>query len=72
MTHTVVLVIQYGDTALDDAREGKTENAKDGDSESRYDEVIKYLEKFGKLFVLSRVFCGVYIVACCVNEHKML
>ena len=36
MTHTAVLVIQNGQTALDKAREGK-EN-----------EVVKYLESVGK------------------------
>ena len=41
-------VIQDGKTALDDAREGKSDNAYDEDKESRYDEVIKYLEEFGK------------------------
>ena len=35
-THTVVLVIQEGETALDRARDTKR------------DEVIKYLEEFGK------------------------
>ena len=48
MTHTVVLVIQYGRTALDDARRGKSDYADNEDSESRYDAVIKYLEEFGK------------------------
>ena len=43
MTHTVVLVIQYGETALDKARRGNT------DASRYYDEVIKYLEEFGKL-----------------------
>ena len=38
-------VIQNGQTALDQAREGKSEDAED--DESRYDEVIKYLEEFG-------------------------
>ena len=46
MTHTVVLVIQDGKTALDRAREGKSDA--DEDDESRCDEVIKYLEEFGK------------------------
>ena len=41
MTHTVVLVIQNGKTALDMARTGNT-------GASRYGEVIKYLEEFGK------------------------
>ena len=40
-------VIQRGMTALDRARDGKT-NARDKDDESRCDEVIKYLEEFGK------------------------
>ena len=44
VTHTVVLVIQGGETALDKARDGKSF----ADEESRYDEVIKYLEEFGK------------------------
>ena len=48
MTHTVVLVIQYGETALDRARVGKHHYAKDEDDESRYDKVIKYLEEFGE------------------------
>ena len=47
MTHTVVLVIQNGETALDRAREEKS-YVDDEDEESRYDEVIKYLEEFGK------------------------
>ena len=47
MTHTVVLVIQRGKTALDRARVGKNE-AEDEDDESEYDEVIQYLEEFGK------------------------
>ena len=47
MTHTVVLVIQNGETALDRARDGKS-YAVDEDDESRYDEVIKYLEECGK------------------------
>ena len=48
MTHTVVLVIQLRQTALDKAREGKRREAKDEDDESRYDEVIHYLEEFGE------------------------
>ena len=48
MTHTVVLVIQRRETALDRARLGKRHEAKDEDDESRYDEVIKYLEEFGE------------------------
>ena len=48
MTHTVVLVLQFGQTALDRARGGKRRNAEDEDDESRYDETIKYLEEFGK------------------------
>ena len=48
MTHTVVLVLQFGQTALDRARDGKRRNAEDEDDESRYDEIIKYLEEFGK------------------------
>ena len=48
MTHTVVLVVQYG-TALDNAREGKSNNADDEDyDESRYNELIQYLEGVGK------------------------
>ena len=41
MTHTAVLVIQDGQTALDKAREGKT-------FKSRCDKVVKYLESVGK------------------------
>ena len=48
MTHTVVLVIQHRETALDRARFGKRHEAEDEDDKSRYDEVIKYLEEFGK------------------------
>ena len=44
MTHTVVLVIQDGETALDRAREGKTRFAYNKD----YDKIIKYLEEIGK------------------------
>ena len=40
-------VIQNGETALDRAREGKS-SAYNEDSKSRHDEVIKYLEEFGK------------------------
>ena len=45
MTHTAVLVIQYGQTALDMARE--TQNHYEGD-ETKYDELVKYLEEIGK------------------------
>ena len=48
MTHTVVLVIQDGKTALDQARKGKGMFAKNEVDKSSYDEVIKYLEEFGK------------------------
>ena len=41
-------VIQNGKTVLDIAREGKSDLAEDEDEESRYDEVIKYLEECGK------------------------
>ena len=49
MIHTVVLVIQNGETALDRARVGKSNYGEDEDDESRYDEVINYLEEFGEL-----------------------
>ena len=44
-------VIQDGQTALDLAREGRSysfNKVKDEDDESRFDEVIKYLEECGK------------------------
>ena len=41
-------VIQMGQTALDKAREGKSDCVGNEDYESRYDEIIKYLEEFGK------------------------
>ena len=41
-------VIQDGETALDHARGGKTIHARNEDDKSRFDEVIKYLEEFGK------------------------
>ena len=48
MTHTVVLVMQSRETVLDRARVGKRHEAEDEDDESRYDEVINYLEEFGE------------------------
>ena len=48
MTHTAVLVIQDGQTALDKAREGKPDNAYDEDTEAEYDKLIEYLEEVGK------------------------
>ena len=47
MTRTVVLVIQNGKTALDRAREVNLVSSSE-DRKSGYDEVIKYLEEFGK------------------------
>ena len=44
MTHTAVLVIQYGQTALDKAREGKKIKSR----EDRCDKVVHYLESVGK------------------------
>ena len=44
MTHTAVLVIQDGETALDQARVGKTFKSR----EDRCDKVVKYLESVGK------------------------
>ena len=48
MTHTAVLVIQYGQTALDRAREGQNDYAGDEDDETIYNELVKYLEEIGK------------------------
>ena len=49
MTHTAVLVIQDGETALDLARIGKGETEdKDEDELSEYDRLIHYLESVGK------------------------
>ena len=48
MTHTVVLVIQDGQTALDYTREVYSLYAEDEDDKSRYDQIIKYLEELGK------------------------
>ena len=45
MTHTAVLVIQKGQTALDRAREIQNHCAGD---ETIYDELVKYLEEIGK------------------------
>ena len=47
MTHTAVLLIQYGQTALDRAREEKSSTDDEYD-EAKYDELIKYLEVVGK------------------------
>ena len=47
MTHTAVLVIQDGQTALDKAREGKDEFT-DEDTNAEYDSVVHYLESVGK------------------------
>ena len=44
MTHTAVLVIQSGHTALDMVRERINAFGKD----DKYDEIIKYLEAVGK------------------------
>ena len=48
MTHTAVLVIQYGQTALDMARERQNHYAGDEGDETKYDELVKYLEEIGK------------------------
>ena len=45
---TLTVVIQDGENALDSAKDGKHHEAEDVDDESRYDDVIKYLEEFGK------------------------
>ena len=47
MTHTAVLVIQDGQTALDMAREEKDEFT-DEDTKAEYDKLIDYLESVGK------------------------
>ena len=44
MTHTAVLVIQDGETALDSARDGKTFKSR----EDECDKVVHYLESVGK------------------------
>ena len=46
MTHTAVLVIQRGQTALDRAREGK--DTFFGDTKVECDKVVHYLESVGK------------------------
>ena len=49
MTHTAVLVIQDGETALDRAREGRDDTDDDDDDKlSEYDKLIHYLESVGK------------------------
>ena len=48
MTHTAVLVIQDGRTALDRARQGKRNFAHDEDHVTKYDRLIQYLESVGK------------------------
>ena len=48
MTHTAVLVIQDGKTALDKAREGQNDFAGDKYNETKYEELVKYLEEIGK------------------------
>ena len=45
MTHTAVLVIQRGQTALDRARKGKNDYKSRKD---KYDKLIHYLESVGK------------------------
>ena len=45
MTHTAVLVIQRGQTALDKARKGKNDYKSRKD---RCDKVVHYLESVGK------------------------
>ena len=49
MTHTAVLVIQRGQTALDRARDGRDyTDDKNVDELSEYDKLIHYLESVGK------------------------
>ena len=48
MTHTAVLSIQDGQTALDMAREGKDLFADNEDTKAEYDEVVQFLEAIGK------------------------